>query len=123
MAGDERDVQVAGLADRFAVVEALEHCEQPGVLLYLARQGIQVTGASVAGERGPRGERQARSCDCSIRVRLARLRDPGEPCGRGGVDDVEQLAALAVGPAPPESQAQGAAVRRAPLERPAGLFG
>jgi hypothetical protein len=34
--GHERDVEVAGLADRLAVVEALQHREQARVLLYRA---------------------------------------------------------------------------------------
>ena len=58
VAGDERDVDVAGLANRFAVVEALEDGEQPRVLLDGPRQRVEMPRARVAGEGGPAGERR-----------------------------------------------------------------
>src|SRR5205807_9095483 len=56
VAGDERDVEIARLADRLAVVEALEHRQEPGVLLHRTGERVQVTRAGVARERGPGGQ-------------------------------------------------------------------
>ena len=46
MACDERDVYVAAFADGFAVVEGLEHCKEPGLLLDQAGQRIEHTSAT-----------------------------------------------------------------------------
>src|SRR5690606_8924860 len=43
----QRHVQIARLADRLAVVERLYYRQQPGVLLYVARQRVQVACAAV----------------------------------------------------------------------------
>jgi hypothetical protein len=51
VAGDQRDVDVARLADRLAVVERLQHGEQAGVLLHLARERVEVARAAVAAQR------------------------------------------------------------------------
>jgi len=56
VAGDERDVDVAGLADGFAVVEGFEDGEAAGVLLDLAGEGVEIAGSLVAGEGLPGGE-------------------------------------------------------------------
>ena len=53
VAGHQRDVDVARLADRLAVVERLEHGEEPAVLLDLARDGVEVARAPVPAERPP----------------------------------------------------------------------
>ena len=44
---DERNVDVARLANRLAVVHALEHGEQPRVLLNAARERVEVPRARV----------------------------------------------------------------------------
>ena len=48
VAGDQRDVDVARLADRLAVVQRLQHGEQARVLLDLAGNGVEIAGADVA---------------------------------------------------------------------------
>ena len=53
VARHEGYVEIAGLADRLAVVHRLEHGEQAGVLLDVAGQGVQVTRPAVAAERPP----------------------------------------------------------------------
>ena len=51
--GDERDVVVAGLADRLAVVDGLEHGELAGPVLHEPREPEQVLGAFRRSHGGP----------------------------------------------------------------------
>jgi hypothetical protein len=61
VARDERDVDVARLADRLAVVERLEHREQARVLLHLARDRVEVGArARAPAARSRRGRLCAR---------------------------------------------------------------
>ena len=53
VADDQRDVDVAALADRLAVVHRLQHGEEALALIQDAGDGIEVAGARVAGERRP----------------------------------------------------------------------
>src|SRR2546426_502582 len=105
------------LADRLAVVEALEHGEQPRLLLYLAREGVQVSRAGVPGEAGPTGERLAGGAHRGVHVGRACLRHPRQFRGRGRVDDVEPVAVLALGPLAAHEQPEVVAVMGDPLER------
>src|SRR2546426_12027492 len=82
--GHERDVEIARLANRLAVVEALEHRQQPGMLLHRTRERVEVTRTGVARQRGPGGKRLARRGNGSIHIRLTRLRDPRQSRSRGG---------------------------------------
>ena len=56
VAGDERDVDVAGFANGLAIVESFEDGEAAGVFLDLAGESVEVTRAGVGSERLPRGE-------------------------------------------------------------------
>src|SRR2546430_4251198 len=69
VSGDERDVEIAGLADRLAVVQAFEHREQPRVLLDGARQRVEMTRPGMSGQRRPRAERVARGGHRGIYLR------------------------------------------------------
>src|SRR5207248_6434975 len=82
MPGDERDIEITGLADRLAVVEAFEHGEQPRVLLDGPRHSVEMPRPGMPGERGPRAQCLARRGYRGIHVRRAGLGDPCEP-GRG----------------------------------------
>ena len=96
--GDQRDVEIARLTNRFAVVETLEHGEQPGVALHLARERVQIAGACVRRQRRPAWGRGSRPRDGGVDVSLAPLRDAGENrCGRG-VDRLEVLSFHRSGP-------------------------
>src|SRR6266567_7105115 len=113
----ERDVEIARLANRFAVVEALEHRQQPGMLLHRTRERVEVTRTSVARQGGPGGKRLARRGDRGIHILLARLRDARQSRSRGGVDDVEPRVALSFGPAPADEYSERPILPRDPLER------
>src|SRR5438105_6689160 len=73
--------------------------------------------ASMAGQRGPSGEGLTCGGDGYVNVRLARLRDARQRRGRGRIDDVERVAVLALGPAPPDEQPERPPVPLQPLER------
>jgi hypothetical protein len=94
VARDERDVEVARLADRLAVVERLEHREQPRVLLHRARERVQVAGAPVSAERRPRGLRLAGRAHRAVHVVGRPLRHAREHRAGRRIVHVEQLGAL-----------------------------
>ena len=51
MPGDEGNVDVAGLADRLAVVERFEHREEALALLRKPGEGVEIAGALVSRPR------------------------------------------------------------------------
>ena len=53
VAGDKRDVDVAGLADWLAVVEGFEHGKKPAVALDEPRDGVEIARPLVAAAPGP----------------------------------------------------------------------
>ena len=116
MPGDERDIEITGLADRLAVVEALEHGEQPGMFLHRARQGVEVARPGVAGEARPGGQGRTRGGDGGVHIRCAGLDDPGERGARRRVDDVEAAPVLPRHPPAAHVQPERAAVTGKPLQ-------
>ena len=79
MAGDERNVDVAQLADRLAVVDRFQDREKALPLLHVARERIEMLRPLEAGERRPFGLRLARRGDRGVDVArraLGRARDP-----------------------------------------------
>jgi NAD(P)-dependent dehydrogenase (short-subunit alcohol dehydrogenase family) len=62
------------------------------VLLYLARERVEVARALVAGKAAPGGEGAARGLDRRTNLFGRRLRDAGELLAGGGIDAVEVLA-------------------------------
>ena len=99
VAGDERDVDVAGLADGLAVVECFEDGELAGVLLHLAGERVEIAGALVAGERLPAREGLARGLHGCIHIGFRAGGDVGDLFAVGGIgggEDVRRLGPLAV---------------------------
>src|SRR6185437_6998269 len=101
--GDQRDIDVAALPDRLAVVEAFEHREKPRMLLHLAGDGIEIFAALKARERRPALERRARRLDrlvdigrsaaAQFRQHLAvRWIGGGECLPRGGPFAIDEMA-------------------------------
>ena len=92
VAGDERHVDVAGLADRLAVVERLDHREEAAVLLDHAGDGVEVLGPLMAGQRRPFRLRLPGRGDRIVDIVGAGLgdawpaprRSPGRWCRRSG---------------------------------------
>ena len=121
VAGDERDVDVAGLADGLAVVHGLEHGEAARVLLDLAREGVEIAGALVAGERLPAGKGSAGGFDGAVDIGGVGLRDLGEDFAGRGILGLERGADL--GPLAVDVVAEAALVRVEPLVHFARIFG
>ncbi len=116
--GDERDVEIAGFANRLAVVEALEHREQARVALDLAGKRVQVAGAGVRRQPRPRGRGGVGGGHGGVDVRFAALRDARQDPLRGGVDRLEVLACGGGDPATVDKVAEPAVVMLLdPLER------
>ncbi len=121
VAGDERDVDVAGLADGLAVVHGLEHGEAAGVLLDLAGEGVEIAGALVAGEGLPGGKGGAGGFDGAVDVVGGSGGDLGEEfagCGIAGLEGRVGFGPLAV-----DVVAEGALVRVEPFVDFARVFG
>ncbi len=93
--GDERDVDVARLLDRLAVVERLEHRELAAPLLQDPRDSEEVLGTLAAGQLAPLAlERAARDRDRVVDVLDACPGNLGERFLRGRIDGGEPLAGL-----------------------------
>src|SRR5690606_2328704 len=56
MAGGERNVDIAGFADRLAIVHGFEHSQKALALLDMARDGIEIFRALVSRQLGPFAE-------------------------------------------------------------------
>src|SRR5581483_8411842 len=121
VAGDERDVDVAGLADGLAVVHGLEHGETAGPLLHLAREGVEIACALVTGERLPAGKGSASGFDGEVDVCGVTLRDLGEDFAGRGILRLEGGRDL--GPGAIDEVAKAARVGGEPLVYFAGVFG
>ena len=122
VAGDEGDIDVAGLADGLAVVDGFEDGELAGVLLYLAGEGVKVTGALVAGECLPAGEGGAGGFDGRVDDGGVGVGDGGDEVAGGGVRCGEGLA-LRGGPLAVDEVAEGAFVLVEPAGDLGGVFG
>ena len=118
--GGRRDVDVARLADRLAVVEGLQDGELAAALCEQARDPVQILGALGARHPAPHlVVGAARGGDGAVDVGLARLGDVREDLFRGGVDRLEGLALGRVGELAVDEQS----VRRRDVDDGAGLGG
>ncbi len=68
VADDQRNIDVAALANRLAVVHGLEHGEAAGVLLHGPRQRVEIASSRVRSERLPFWQSGARGSDCGVNV-------------------------------------------------------
>jgi hypothetical protein len=109
VAGHQRQVDVARLADRLAVVERLQHGEQPAVLLHLPGEGVQVPRPRVSADGPPVRLRRAGRAHRAVHVPRAGLGQPGERLAGGRIEGLERLAA-GLRPSPADEQPEAAAV-------------
>ena len=89
MADDQRDIDVAALADRLAVVHRLQHREEALALVQDAGDGVEVAGACVAGELRPGLEGFSRRRDGFVDVLRRALGAFGEAVAARRIDDRE----------------------------------
>ena len=82
MPRDERNVDVAALADRLAIVHRLENCQTPRVLLHLAGERIEIARALMAAQRLPCRKSLARRCHRGVHIGRVALGDFGDALRR-----------------------------------------
>src|SRR5262249_26013476 len=90
MAPDQRDINIAALANRLAIVHRFQHCQPSRMLLYLPGHRIEVASSHMRGERLPTRQRSARAAHSSVNVRGRTLCYRGERFSRGGIESVEE---------------------------------
>ena len=106
--GHQRDVDVARLADRLAVVERLEHGELAGAFLQDARDAVEILPALARRHLRPDPVvRAARGLHRAVDVGLAGLADLGEHLFGRGADRLERTAVDRVDELAVDEQAVG----------------
>ena len=101
VARDERNIDVAALADGLAVVHRFENGETARMLLHLPGESVEIAGALMAAERLPCGQSLARGGDGGFDVGGVALGDFGEGFAGRGIAGGLVLAARGVTHAPP----------------------
>ena len=94
MAGDQRNVDVAQLADRLAVVDRLQDGEKALPLLHMARQRINMLRPLEARKRRPFRLGLPRRRDRGVDVFRRALRDARDAFAARRIEDIEQGAGL-----------------------------
>jgi len=106
MAGDERDVDIAGFADRLAIVQGLYDGEQAGVALHQPRQGVEEPRPGMAGKFGPGWLRRVRGGDGVVDIRGAGLSDFGERARGGRIEALENGVGIRRSPIAADKEAE-----------------
>ena len=117
MAGDQRDVDVAGLADRLAVVDGLQRRQQPRMALHQPGERIEMAGAAMAAEPVPAGLGGARRGDRRFDVGLAGLSQAGKPLAGGGIDALQPLRSGGWTPGAADEEVEAVVMRLEPGAR------
>ncbi len=91
MTHHKRDVRLAAVADRLAVVERLEHGEQTSVLPDRTRDRVEVAGAFEAGELTPGFECGFGCLHGRVHILCGSPRDVREVISGGGVRDFDSI--------------------------------
>ena len=94
MAGDQRNVDIARLADRLAIVDRFQNRQETLALLHMARERIKMLRPLEAGERRPFGLSLPRRGDRCVDVGRRALRRAGDAFAGRGIEDLEQVAGL-----------------------------
>ncbi len=119
---DQRNVDVAGFANRLAIVETFQHRKQAAVLLDLARHGVQVTRPAVATDRHPLFQRVGRRGNGLVDVRLVAVRDPGQAFSVGRIEGIEVLTRIGLPPLTADEMVQGTVAFLEPVTGPGRRF-
>ena len=85
MTSDQRDVDIAAFADRFAVVDGFQDGEEPCVLLDVTCQGVEVFGAFMARQFRPLWLGLVRGGNGLVHVGVGALGHVGNDIARCGV--------------------------------------
>jgi len=123
MSCNQRDVDVARLADGLAIVHSLEHGEQARMFLEQAREGVEITGSAMPAQRLPFRKRLARRAHRGIHVGRASLRNPGERPGGSWIDGLEILVFLGLHPVIVDEQLKLTVMLLEPFQSTGRAFG
>jgi hypothetical protein len=113
--GDERNVDVAGLADRLAVVHRLEHGKIARMLLDVPRDRVEVACPAMSAEVAPCRLCTARGSNRRIHISRGRLRDLRDGSAIRGIDTVEVLAIRGFTPRAIDEETEAALLRIEPF--------
>ena len=92
MPGDERDINVAGLADRLPVIECFEHREEAFALLDVPGNRVEITRTGMAGQCGPCREGRRGGADGGVDITSGAFGDVGKRFIACGVHDAKRAA-------------------------------
>ena len=116
VAGDQRNIDVAALANRLAVVHGLEHGETAGMLLHGSRQRVEIASSRVRSERLPFRQSCAGGSDGGVDVRSRSLGDCRELLAGGGIGGFEVSTFRRLSPCAVDEMSEAAAVEIQPGE-------
>ena len=116
----QRHVNVARLADGFAVVQHFQHRKEAGVFLQQTRNRIEHPGTPVTAQLLPAGLCLAGRADGVVHIGLAGLAEAGQHLARGRVLAVETVGGR--GKAAVDELAKAAALIDDPCQRLCGGF-
>ena len=122
MAGDQRDVEIAALADGLAIVHGLQNRQAARMFLHQARQGVEIARPRVIGERLPNRKRGASGLHGCADVGCGALSDGGERFAGGRIGRVEEFVLSGRVPFTGDKVADLAFVAIEPGERFARIF-
>src|SRR5271169_1156293 len=122
MSGDQRNVNVATLADGLAVVHGFENRQEPRMLLYQPRNGVQITRARMRCQRPPSRRGRPRGFDCGVDVRRRALRNGSESLAARRIDGVEVFARCGCLPSAADEMLKAVAMALQPGDRFFGIF-
>src|SRR3954468_412441 len=91
MPGDQRHVDIAGLANRLSVVERFEHGEEAVMFLYRTGERVQIAGPAVAADSPPLRLGLPRGAYRAVYVRGTRLGEPSQRLSCRGIERLEGL--------------------------------
>ncbi len=113
MPGGERNIDIARLADRFAIVERLDHGEETRMLLHHAGKRIKMPGATFPAEPAPLLLRRTRGLHRRIDIGTKPLGDAGQRLAGGRIMRLETMP-LASHPSAVDEMPKSAAMARDP---------
>src|SRR5580700_10892809 len=117
MPHDQRNVEVAALANRLSVVHGFEHGQAARMPLHLSREGVEVTGPGVRTERLPTGKGGAGGFDRSVNVGGRSFCNTGKLFSGRRVSGVEVFPGRGRGPCAIDEVAEAAFVLVEPRQR------
>src|ERR1700693_3075077 len=90
--GDQRHIEIAALANRFAIVDGFQHGEPARMSLNCSGQGVQMSGSRMRCQSLPLRKRTSRSPDSRVDICSRSLRNFRDLFSGSGISCVEERA-------------------------------